>query len=327
MTPCHLGIRESANRNNNLKMRKSVIHFFLFCLLSSAYAQSFDAQHLLRFGDSLFQEGDYLNAIHEYKRYLFLYPDANKRDLVQFSLAASYQNAGKLDLAITVYQTLVDTYPQSPLIERSKSNIAQCQLLQGEDARAIGVLEQFLADHPDSALASRAQFTIGLIQMDNRDWRGASEEWEQVRAKYPQSSFAELSERLAHTVRRGESLPHRSSAIAGLLSAVIPGLGQTYGGKFSDGLYALIIVGVTGGGTAYYIGEQQYEFAIPLGVLGLFFYAGNVFGGFQSAKAFNLQHEAGFLDEMKAQIRESNLFGAVPTQSTNISFTFWRQHF
>lgn len=308
-------------------MRKSVIYLFLFCLLSTAYAQSFEAQRLLRFGDSLFQEGDYLNAIYEYKRYLFLYPDANKRDLVQFSLAASYQNAGQLNEAIAAYRTLVDTYPQSPLIERSKSNIAQCQLLQGEEAKAIGGLEQFLSDHPNGALAPRAQFTIGMIQMDNRDWKMASEAWQQVRAKYPQSSFAEMSERLAYTVRRGESLPRHSPAIGGLLSAVIPGLGQTYSGRFSDGLYSLIIVGATGGGTAYYIGQEQYEVAIPLGVVALFFYAGNVFGGYQSAKAFNLQHEERFLEEMRAQIRKSNLFGAVPTQSPNISFTLWRQHF
>ena len=136
-----------------------------------------------------------------------------------------------------------------------------------------------------------------------------------------------MSGRLAYTVRRGESLPRHSPAIGGLLSAVIPGLGQTYSGRFSDGLYSLIIVGATGGGTAYYIGQEQYEVAIPLGVVALFFYAGNVFGGYQSAKAFNLQHEEGFLEEMRAQIRKSNLFGAVPTQSPNISFTLWRQHF
>jgi hypothetical protein len=88
-----------------------------------------------------------------------------------------------------------------------------------------------------------------------------------------------------------------------------------------------MVVGATGGGTAYYIGQEQYEVAIPLGVLGLFFYAGNVFGGYQAAKAFNRQHEERFLEKMRAQIRESNLFGAVPTQSPNISFTFWRQHF
>ena len=311
-----------------------VLRFFYFgfsCLLLSvlptAYSQSFETEQLLRFADSLFQEGDYLNAAHEYRRYLFLHPDADNRDLVQFSLAAAYQNAGKLREAIETYQKLINTYPQSSLIPKTQSNIAQCQLLQGDKSTAIASLQQFQSDYPKGDLAPRAQFTIAMIHMENKEWEAASRAWQQVSIKYPQTPFAEMSSRLAHTVQHGTSLPRRSLAIAGLFSAVIPGLGQTYSGRFSDGLQSLIVVGGLAAGTAYYIDQEQYEVAIPVGIVGLFFYAGNIFGSVQLAKIFNRQQEDNFLDGLRGQIQTSNFFGALSPRSTDVPLVRWQSRF
>ena len=60
------------------------LHLILLCALASpAVAIKSD------FADSLFQEGDYLNAAHEYKRLLFSHPDAPQIDFVAFRVAAS----------------------------------------------------------------------------------------------------------------------------------------------------------------------------------------------------------------------------------------------
>jgi outer membrane protein assembly factor BamD (BamD/ComL family) len=293
----------------------------------TVHPQNFEAQRLLRFADSLFQEGDYHNAIHEYKRYIFIYPEITKRDLVQLSLAASYQNSGQFRAAIAAYQTLIETYPKSPLCDRAQTNIAQCQLLLGDEPKAVASLQQFLADNPQSELAPRAQFTLGIIQMDERNWKAASQAWQQVGVKYPQTPFVEVSERLAHLVQRGESLPRRSPAISGLLSTAVPGLGQIYSGRFRDGLYSLIVVGGIAAGTAYYIDQERYEVAVPVGIVGLFFYAGNIYGGFQSAKAFNHQYEERFLNQLRKQIRETQLFGATPPKSADLMLVRWHSRF
>lgn len=286
---------------------------FTFCLLTSfsplAYSH-FDAEHLRAFADSLFQEEDYSNAIHEYQRSLFLYPKGDKNDLVQFRIAAAYQNTNQLQVAIESYQELIAVYPMSPLTERAKSNIAQCQLLQGKKSAAIASLRQFLSDSPNSGLAPRAQFIIGMIHMENRDWQSAAQEWKQVSIRFAKTPFGAASDRLSRIVQHRESLPRRSPVAAGLFSAFAPGLGQTYSSRFSDGLRALLAVGTVVGGTIYYVNEERYSIAIPLAAIGFSLHVRNIYSAVQSANTFNRQQDSTFLNRLRTQIHESNLFGA-----------------
>ena len=299
----------------------------LSVLLSAAHSQEFSKSDLLDFADSLFQQADYLNAAHEYRRYLFLFPKEENSDFVQFRLAASYQNAGRLASAIQAYQHLIDNYPHSPLMQRAQSNIAQCQLLEGNKEVAIRSLQRFLSTYPESDLAPRAQFMIATVQMEGKDWEKASKTWEKIAVKYPDTRFAEASNRLIRMVRSSKLMPQRSPTFSGLLSAVIPGLGQAYSGRFLDGLQSLTVIGTIGAGTAYYINREQYEVAIPVGLLGLFFYAGNVYGGVQAAKTFNSRQEDKFLDGLRDEIHKSGLFGMSRTRSTDISLVLLRARF
>ena len=280
---------------------------FLF-IPSPVHSQNVNADNLLGFAQSLFQEGDYLNAVHEYQRYLFLYPNTAQADFVQLHIAAAYQNVGRLNAAIEAYQSLIQNYPQSPFIERAQSNIAQCQLLSGDQTASITSLRQFLSDYPESGLAPRAQFIIATIYMDEKDWTAAVQEWKQVQTTYAQTPFAEMSDQLIRMAQQAESLPRRSPITAGLLSTFLPGVGQIYSGRYSAGVYSLLGVGTTAAGTAYYIDQDRYEVAIPLGIIGLFFYINNVYDSLQSAKTFNQQRENQLRDGLRKRISESDLF-------------------
>lgn len=296
-----------------MKSRFSLFLCWCFCCLFlfvslPVHSQNVNADNLLGFAQSLFQEGDYLNAVHEYQRYLFLYPNTAQADFVQLHIAAAYQNVGRLNAAIEAYQSLIQNYPQSPFVERARSNIAQCQLLNGDQAASITSLRQFLSDYPGSGLAPRARFIIATIYMDRKDWTAAAQEWNQVRTTYSQTPFAEMSNQLIRMAQQAESLPRRSPIATGLLSTFLPGLGQVYSGRYSAGVYSLLGVGTTAAGTVYYIDQERYEVAIPLGIIGLFFYINNVYDSLQSAKTFNQQHENQLRDALRKQISESDLF-------------------
>ena len=315
---------------------KMMSPFFLFCCCSlcfflflsfSAQSQTFNADDLLGFAQSLFREGDYLNAVHEYQRYLFLYPNTAQADFVQLHIAASYQNMGRLDAAIEAYQSLIHNYPQSPFIERARSNIAQCQLLSGNQATSIASLRQFLSDYPASELTPRAHFIIATIYMDRKDWAAAMQEWQQVKAQYSRTPFAEMSDQLIRIAQQAALLPRRSPNTAGFLSIVLPGLGQVYSGHYSAGVYSLLAVGATAAGTAYYIDQERYEIAIPVGIIGLFFYISNIYDSLQYAKAFNHQHEDQLRDRLRKRIAESNLFSASEAPPTDMTLVFLTTHF
>ena len=294
---------------------------FLYALPMSVSAQVPD------FADSLFQEGDYLNAAHEYKRILFLHPNLPRIDFVAFRVAASYQNAGQLEKAIPAYQFLIDTYPNSSLVERATNNIAQCHILLGHRERGITSLENFLSKHKRSDLAPLAHFTIGMLHIDKSEWTEAGRVWNDVFSTYPDSPFAKVSARLARIVKNVDTLPHRSPTVAGVLSAVVPGSGQVYSGKTVDGLYAFMSVAVLGSASVYYTREERYEVAVPVAVLGAFFYGNSIYQGIRAARTFNLQHEERFRSQIQHEIRDSGLFGATSTLKNSVQLVLWQSRF
>ena len=279
------------------------------------------------FADSLFQEGDYLNAAHEYKRLLFSDPDAPQIDFIAFRVAASYQNAGKLENAIRAYQLLIDAYPKSILVARAKNNVAQCHVLSGDSAQGIASLTRFLSEHKEGSLAPRAHFTIGMLHIDKGEWTQASRVWNEVFLTYPESPFAKVSDRLARTVKGIETLPRRSPTVAGVLSALVPGSGQVYSGQTMNGLYAFVSVAVLGSASFYYINEERYEVAVPVGALGLFLYGNSIYQSVQTARAFNIQQEQYFRNQIQQEIRDSGLFGILSPPKNEIALVLWKSKF
>jgi tetratricopeptide (TPR) repeat protein len=279
------------------------------------------------FADSLFQERDYLNAAHEYKRLLFLNPDAPQIDFIAFRVAASYQNAGKLENAIRAYQLLIDTYPKSILVKRAKNNIAQCHVLSGNSEQGLSSLKRFLSEHKESSLAPRAQFTIGMLHADKAEWTQASRVWSDVYSTYPETPFAEVSDRLARRIKNADTLPHRSPTVAGVLSALVPGSGQVYTGRTTDGLYTFVGMVVLGSASFYYADQERYEVAIPVGALSLFFYGNGIYQSIQSARVFNVRHEAQFRNRLQQEIRGSGLFGAISPLKSKMELVVWKYRF
>ena len=279
------------------------------------------------FADSLFQEGDYLNAAHEYKRLLLLHPDSHRIDFIAFRVAASYQNAGRLENAIRAYQHLIDTYPKSILVERAKNNVAQCQILSGDSKQGLASLKRFLLEHKGSSLAPRAQFTIGMLHVDKGEWAQASKAWNDVYSTYPESSFAKMSDKLARTIKNANTLPHRSPMVAGVLSALIPGSGQVYTGRTVDGLYTFVGMAVLGSASFYYTDQERYAVAIPVGVLSAFFYGNGIYQSIQSARIFNAQRQEQFRNRIQQEIRSSGLFGAISPLKDAVELIVWKYRF
>ncbi len=270
----------------------------------SSYADVFESRQLLSFADSLFNEEDYKNAVNEYKRYLFFYPDSAIAAEVQFRIATCYRNTGDLNSAISAYQSINDYQ----LIPNVQLKIAECYLFQEKYPKALEILTQFVSKNPEHKLAPRAEFLIGASYMEQKNWKFSSQAFRRVLDAYPQSTFATISGNLARSIARVDNLPSRSPILSSLMSTVVPGSGQMYSGRFSDGLYALMVITTTTAGTIYYISQERYNIAIPLGIVSAIFYSGNIYGGIQSARVFNNRQETQFLNELRIQIRQANVF-------------------
>ena len=91
---------------------------------------------------------------------------------------------------------------------------------------------------------------------------------------------------MAERSRDGLDLPRRSPFLSASMSAVLPGSGRAYCGRWGDALVNLLVVGSAVGGSIA-MWEQDRGFALTLAGIGAFFYGGNVYGSYVGAKWFN----------------------------------------
>ncbi|MBN1351315.1 tetratricopeptide repeat protein [candidate division KSB1 bacterium] len=81
-----------------------------------------------------------------------------------FEKAKQYESEEKADLAVTFYQKLADTYPQSGLASEALFRIAVIAAGQKQDwEKAIEVYSQLVSKFPDSEFAPKSQFMVGYI--------------------------------------------------------------------------------------------------------------------------------------------------------------------
>jgi TM2 domain-containing membrane protein YozV len=93
-------------------------------------------------------------------------------------------------------------------------------------------------------------------------------------------TVAAWSQQDRELIRRHDALARKSPLLAGALSAVVPGLGRVYIGRWPDGLLSFLLVGTTGALAAqgfYDEGRGSVRGWILTGVAALL-YAGNIYG-------------------------------------------------
>lgn len=150
----------------------------------------------------------------------------------------------------------------------------------------------------------------GLESPQLADARAYREAWILVREGEPAAARQRLdniapgaalyapSREFSAELARDPELPTRSPALAGALSAALPGAGQLYAGEARDGASAFVANGVLIGGTAALAARKNWAGAALVGGLAVGFYAGNIFSAINSAQRRNLRLERAWLDEL-----------------------------
>ena len=114
----------------------------------------------------------------------------------------------------------------------------------------------------------------------------------------PQGPLRPAADAFAADLRAAPPIPHRSPALAGTLSAVVPGAGQLYAGAPKDGLSALLVNGALLGGAVVLVRSDRPGAAALTGVIGLSFYAGNIQAAVSAARRHNQRAERAALDTL-----------------------------
>jgi outer membrane protein assembly factor BamD (BamD/ComL family) len=257
-----------------------------------------DADQILGFANALFNDGDYFRAITEYKRFLFLHPTDARAGRVQLQVGLAYQRGQQWDDARQTFEAIAQQQPDADIRAEAAYLIGETSFQQGRYTQAIADLHPVAERYGSTRVGERARYLLGWSYLRTRQWPEASQTFATIDTSSP---LFPSSRALADAAREGEILPRKSPAMAGLMSAVIPGTGHFYTGRWRDGTVALLLNGafLAAGIQAVSAGNEA-----AAGLL-LFFeaawYSGAIYGAVNAAQKYNRDLEERWLQGLERQ--------------------------
>ena len=284
-------------------MRRIVI-IFLLGLASLVLAQQspnapYTPFYFLKFGDYLFEKNDYLRAATEYERFLFFQkPDTFPR--VYYKVGLSYYRLEAYSRAKHFFATALSKGPSATLQDSLQLGLTAITLRTEPQPNPDQILNT--PSHSRFATVSlRFRLYAALAALKNSNYRRAL-------SMIPEQALSDSSDtqygffRVKKLAQKGLHLPHKAPWKAALLSSIIPGSGKFYTENRGDGLYSFLLVVGTGllSYRGYKRGDpfQTYFF----GASAIFFYTGNIYGSYLSAKLFNRKTKENLLHEIQDEI-------------------------
>ena len=235
----------------------------------------YDYQNSKKFADYLYKSGQYILAIDEYERIVFLNSeDANSK----INLLKSYRFSGKYISGLKKLKVWYSDNKLPVALRKEKFHL----LIMLDSIEKAKILLPSIIDNSLDADAYR----LGLVLLE-RDWKKAKSYSSKIDTEegLNKKFYSILSMRL----EQGRKSPF----VAGALSTLIPGMGKVYTKRYADAVMALLFVG--GNAWQSYRGFSQHGatsvYGWVFGGLAASFYIGNIYGAVKSAKRFNKERD------------------------------------
>jgi outer membrane protein assembly factor BamD len=179
---------------------------------SSNVVETLSAEGRYALAKAKFDDGNYLDAIEDFRVITLQYPGSRVADSAQFFLAQSYFHRDQFVLAASEYETLVRSMSVSPLVPEARFQIGMCyyelspssDLDQQYTYKALDAFQSFIEYHPTNALVPQAEekirelntklaekeYNSGKIYMKMEYYGAAERQFQFVLEKYHDTDYA-----------------------------------------------------------------------------------------------------------------------------------------
>ncbi len=269
------------------------------CIAAPARSAGLSPEQIMSFADHLFAQEDYYRAITEYERLIFFHPGHRLAAAAQFQIALSYYQGKRYDEAGRRFRELSRELTGTEYGRRSLLMLAETYTRWRDHSAAIVALTSYLEIYPESHEADEARLRLGLAYLRQGKWQRADQEFLKVPAG---SALRADAEDLSEAAKVYPDLPRKSPAMAGALSAVLPGAGQLYVGRPRDATVSFLLNGLFIWAT---VEAFRNDNDVTGGIL-LFFesgwYFGNIYNASSSAHKYNQRAEDRFFDSTQERM-------------------------
>jgi hypothetical protein len=254
----------------------------------------------LYFADLLFKEGQYDEAITEYKRYLFFHASSLENDhgYVYEQMGLAFRSLGLWDQAIGMLSKAVQSEVNEDLRDERQTNLGITLIACGRYDQATLALYRVESYGQNAFQKRRAAFFRGIASLYRYDWDEAIEAF-RVYFQARQDKDNGTENRIFQFLNEIRHKRFKSASLARTLSTLVPGLGQIYSSDWAGGLNAFAINAAAG-----YLVVQDIVHHNALSALFnltfLFerFYSGNKHNAADAANKYNEKMEHLFTVEL-----------------------------
>ena len=274
--------------NRNLRIISNVCFLLLFVAVLLVPRPALcgkiviDADQQFAYARGFMEKGDYGQAITEFKRFTHFFPNDRRNALAHELIGLCYLEGGKFDDARGVFAKVYRADPDSPEAKKALFLAGESYYREGEYDKAENFFDEVLKRYPSSALKNKALYRLGWTRMQENRWREASRDFERVA---PASPLFEKARRLSVESLKGEDLPYKDPTAAGVMAAVLPGLGHAYVSRYKDAVIALVLNGLFIWATVEAFNHDQNALGGILAFLEVGWYSGNIYS------AVNVTHK------------------------------------
>ncbi len=248
-------------------------------------------------GDAFLAEGEYYRAVTEYKKLTILFPDSDRLPEALYQMGMAYYRGEDYASAVAAFAGVRRTYAAAYFSRAAFYEGLSYSRLGRQEAAALAFERARLFDETHPAAAD-AQLGLSLIALEQDDVSGCRAQLEAFQANYPDDPRLSAVQSAFMLLNEYGAAPPKSPALAGTLSALLPGAGQVYAEHYRDGAMAFIVNALFIAGTVAAVDAGNYGLAAITGGVGLPFYAGNIYGAANAARKWNLSLKKTTMDQM-----------------------------
>jgi len=259
------------------------------------------------FARSLFQKQYYYQAIIEFERFLYLYPDHPLTGEAEWMIARCYQEGKQFRKAIEQYRKIEGHFPGTALAADAAFCIGQTAYQAGEFEQSVVLFRRFMETFPADRRSAEATYRTGWAHIHLHEFVQAREIFTSLADRTSgeeANAYQEASKEILRGLTSIRDLKEKSPVFAGLLSAILPGAGHVYAGAYKDGLLAFVVNGALIGGAYEAFDKKVYVAGGIASLVGIGFYSGNIYGAVNSAHHTNKERLDALLQPLQKRYED-----------------------
>ena len=255
-------------------MKTKILILFLLSSIDLFSQDLYSHDNSVKFGEYLYNSNQYDLAIREFERCVYLKSDDKKSYLYLFKI---YRKSNAFDKAIDSYKRFSGSLNLDEMDSTFASEYFKLLIQNEKYHDADNLLMQ------NSYFKENSNLKLSIILL-KKDWVGAEEFKNDINIRVAKS--------LADITDQGFALKKRSPVMAGLFSAIIPGAGKIYAGKWKDGVISFLMTS-----TSAFLAVRAYNqnkngiYPWVIGTMSIAYYSGNIYGSSKAVLKYNKEKE------------------------------------